>query len=91
MQATSRNFPENASRAIADPVLQRALARMKEGFIERRANAVKNYLEALGVNGNRVTTVSYGKERPEVQGSSEEAWAQNRRGVTMATGGAPSS
>jgi len=58
---------------------------------ERRANAVKNYLEALGVNGNRITTVSYGKERPEVQGSSEEAWAQNRRGVTMATGGAPSS
>ena len=58
---------------------------------ERRASAVKNYLEALGVNGNRITTVSYGKERPEVQGSSEEAWAQNRRAVTMATGGAPSS
>jgi L-lactate dehydrogenase complex protein LldF len=45
MRATSRTFPENASRAIADPVLQRALARMKEGFIERRANAVRRLPE----------------------------------------------
>ena len=58
---------------------------------ERRANSVKNYLVALGVDQNRVTTISYGKERPAVPGSSEEAWAQNRRGVTTVTGGAPSS
>ena len=49
---------------------------------ERRANAVKNYLVALGVNPSRVTTVSYGKERPAVPGANESAWAQNRRGVT---------
>lgn len=49
---------------------------------ERRANAVKNYLVALGVAPSRVTTVSYGKERPAVPGSNEAAWAQNRRGVT---------
>jgi peptidoglycan-associated lipoprotein len=58
---------------------------------ERRANSVKNYLVALGVDQNRVTTISYGKERPAVSGSSEEAWAQNRRGVTVVTGGAPAS
>ena len=46
---------------------------------ERRANSVKNYLVALGINGGRLTTISYGKERPAVAGSNESAWAQNRR------------
>ena len=50
---------------------------------ERRANAVKNYLVSLGVNAGRVSTVSYGKERPAVVGSDESAWAQNRRGYTV--------
>jgi peptidoglycan-associated lipoprotein len=50
---------------------------------ERRAAAVRNYLIALGVDGNRIQPISYGKERPEVPGSDETAWAQNRRGVTV--------
>lgn len=50
---------------------------------ERRANAVKNYLVALGVPASRITTISYGKERPAVVGSDETSWAQNRRGVTV--------
>lgn len=50
---------------------------------ERRAAAAKAYLEAAGVDASRVDTVSYGKERPEVAGSNEEAWAQNRRGVSV--------
>ena len=50
---------------------------------ERRANAVKKMLVALGVAPNRVSTISYGKERPAVVGSNEAAWAQNRRGVTV--------
>jgi peptidoglycan-associated lipoprotein len=49
---------------------------------ERRANSVKNYLVALGVDAGRIETISYGKERPAVPGSDESAWAQNRRGVT---------
>jgi len=48
---------------------------------DRRANSVRDYLTALGVSGNRLTTISYGKERPAVLGSNEEAWAQNRRAV----------
>ena len=50
---------------------------------ERRATAVKNVLVALGIPANRVSTISYGKERPAVVGSTEAAWAQNRRGVTV--------
>lgn len=49
---------------------------------ERRANTVKNYLTTLGVDASRLSTVSYGKERPAVEGSDESAWAQNRRSVT---------
>ena len=49
---------------------------------ERRANAVEKYLEALGVNVTRIQTISYGKERPAVPGSNEQAWSQNRRAVT---------
>ena len=50
---------------------------------ERRATAVKNYLVALGIDTNRMQTISYGKERPAVLGDDESAWAQNRRGVIV--------
>jgi peptidoglycan-associated lipoprotein len=50
---------------------------------ERRANSVKNYLVALGVNANRIQTISYGKERPENPNQDEVAFSQNRRGVTV--------
>jgi peptidoglycan-associated lipoprotein len=50
---------------------------------ERRAQAVKNVLVALGIPASRISTISYGKERPAVLGSTEEAYAQNRRAVTV--------
>lgn len=50
---------------------------------ERRANAAKNYLVSLGVDAARIQTVSYGKERPVALGSDEQAWAQNRRAVSV--------
>lgn len=50
---------------------------------QKRASSVKKYLVASGVPDSRVETVSYGKERPEATGSNEEAWAQNRRGVSV--------
>jgi peptidoglycan-associated lipoprotein len=56
----------------------------------RRANAVKEYLVSLGVSSARVDTISYGKERPVCTESTEDCWAQNRRGVTVISGGASS-
>jgi peptidoglycan-associated lipoprotein len=49
---------------------------------ERRAQAVKNVLVALGIPSSRINTISYGKERPIVVGSNEEGYAQNRVGIT---------
>ena len=49
---------------------------------EKRAQSVKNYLIGLGINPDRVSTISYGKERPAVVGSNDGAWSQNRRSVT---------
>ena len=50
---------------------------------ERRANAAKNYLVSLGVDAARLSTVSYGKERPLALGSDEGSWSKNRRAVTV--------
>ncbi|TVQ38582.1 MAG: peptidoglycan-associated lipoprotein Pal [Geminicoccaceae bacterium] len=50
---------------------------------ERRANAVRSFLIAQGVAADRIRTVSFGKDRPAVLGSNEQAWAQNRRAVTV--------
>jgi peptidoglycan-associated lipoprotein len=46
---------------------------------EKRANAARDYMVALGVSASRITTVSYGKERPFDPGHDEAAWAKNRR------------
>lgn len=46
---------------------------------DRRANAARDYLVTLGVEGNRIRTVSYGEERPFEEGHNDSAWAQNRR------------
>ncbi len=46
---------------------------------ERRANAAKEFLTALGVAPARITTISYGEERPAVQGANEDSWSKNRR------------
>lgn len=50
---------------------------------QRRANAARDVLVASGVNGARISTISYGKDRPAALGSDESAWAQNRRAVTV--------
>jgi peptidoglycan-associated lipoprotein len=58
---------------------------------ERRASAAKQYLESVGIDAGRMETISYGKERPAVLGSNEEAWAQNRRAVLVVKSGQLSS
>ena len=50
---------------------------------ERRAQSMKNYLIGLGIEAGRISTISYGKERPSVLGSNESAWSQNRRAVAV--------
>jgi peptidoglycan-associated lipoprotein len=46
---------------------------------ERRAKAVKNYMVSLGIDGKRLTVISYGEEKPIATGDTEEAYAKNRR------------
>ena len=50
---------------------------------ERRANAAKDYLMTYGISANRLSVISYGKERPVNSGSNPLAWSQNRRSVTV--------
>jgi peptidoglycan-associated lipoprotein len=50
---------------------------------ERRANNTKKYLVSLGVSSDRISTISYGKERPLDPGHNEEAWTKNRRAHTI--------
>jgi peptidoglycan-associated lipoprotein len=52
---------------------------------ERRAKAVRDYLVALGVESKRLSTISYGSERPKAEGSDESSWSQNRRGNFVVT------
>lgn len=50
---------------------------------ERRATAAKNFLVSQGIASSRISTISYGKERPVVTGNDDTSWAQNRRAVTV--------
>ena len=50
---------------------------------ERRANAAKDYLMTYGISENRISVISYGKERPVDSGSNPLAWSKNRRSVTV--------
>jgi peptidoglycan-associated lipoprotein len=49
---------------------------------QRRANAARDYLVAKGVASSRITTISYGKDRPTALGDDEQAWSQNRNAIT---------
>ena len=53
---------------------------------ERRGNAVKEFLASLGVDPGRLTVNSYGKARPAAEGSTSEAWSENRRAVLVVSG-----
>ena len=62
---------------------ERGTAEYNLALGERRATAAKNYLVALGIDANRMQTISYGKERPVCTESTESCWAQNRRDVIV--------
>ena len=57
----------------------------------RRAAATKDFLISQGVESSRISTIAYGKERPAELCDSEQCWSQNRRAVTVITGGAKTS
>jgi len=50
---------------------------------QRRANAARDYLVARGVSPARISTISYGKDRPTALGDNEQAWQQNRNAITI--------
>lgn len=62
---------------------QRGTEEYNRALGERRANAIRAYLESKGLASNRIKTVSYGKDKPAVEGSGDEIWKQNRRGVPV--------
>jgi peptidoglycan-associated lipoprotein len=57
----------------------------------RRATATREFLMAQGVKGSRISSIAYGKERPAALCDAEQCWSQNRRAVTVITGGAKTS
>ena len=73
----------NVNVAIEGHCDERGTREFNIALGERRASAAKNYLVGLGVDGSRISTISYGKERPAVVGHDESSWSQNRRAVTV--------
>ena len=82
MQARWMQQYSNVRVVIEGHADERGTREYKLALGDRRANSVKNYLVSLGISPNRVSTISYGKEMPEVLGSSAQSWARNRRAVT---------
>ena len=74
------NYPA-ATMTIEGHADERGTREYNLALGERRANSVRDYMVSLGVDPNRLSTISYGKERPDILGSNEDSWAQNRRGV----------
>lgn len=77
-----KNYP-SATLVVEGHADERGTREYNLALGERRANSVKQYLAALGVQANRVEVISYGEERPAVVGQTEAAWGQNRRGVSV--------
>jgi peptidoglycan-associated lipoprotein len=67
---------------IAGNCDERGTAEYNLALGNRRAKAAADYLKAKGVAASRITTISYGKDRPTALGSNEQAWAQNRNAIT---------
>jgi peptidoglycan-associated lipoprotein len=73
----------NVRASIEGHADERGTREYNQALGERRANAARDYLVSQGVPTSRLVVTSWGKERPVALGSNEEAWAQNRRAVTV--------
>lgn len=72
----------NVNVQIAGNCDERGTTEYNLALGQRRANAAANYLRAKGVAAARMSTISFGKDRPTAMGSNEQAWAQNRNAIT---------
>ena len=82
-QATYLRKNKNLNITIEGHADERGTREYNLALGERRANAAKDYLMTYGISGKRISTISYGKEKPVNPGSSALAWSQNRRAVTV--------
>jgi peptidoglycan-associated lipoprotein len=82
VQADWLNRNKSVNVQIAGDCDERGTEEYNIALGNRRAYAAESYLAAKGVAPSRMTTISYGKDRPIAQGSTEEAWAQNRNAIT---------
>lgn len=74
-------YPQNRVQ-LAGNCDERGTTEYNLALGQRRANAARDYLVARGVNSSRITTISYGKDRPSALGSDEQSWSQNRNAIT---------
>ena len=74
-------YPQDAVQ-VAGNCDERGTEEYNIALGERRANSARDYLVAHGVASSRITTISYGKDRPTALGSDEQAYAQNRNAIT---------
>ena len=81
-QARWLNLYPNLNVTIEGHADERGTREYNIALGDRRANAVKNYMIAIGVDPRRINTISYGKEQPLVVGADGTSWAQNRRART---------
>ena len=82
-QAAGMRTNDSLSFTIEGHADERGTREYNLALGERRANAAKDYLMTYGISGNRLSVISYGKERPVNSGSNPLAWSQNRRSVTV--------
>lgn len=82
-QAAWLNQNPNRTLTVEGHCDERGTREYNLGLGERRANAVKQYLQSQGVNAARLRTISYGKERPTCVASDESCYSKNRRGVSV--------
>ena len=82
-QATFLRKNKNLSVTIEGHADERGTREYNLALGERRANAAKDYLMTYGISSNRISVLSYGKERPVDSGSNPLAWSKNRRSVTV--------
>jgi len=81
-----RQFPDIRIR-IEGHADERGTVEYNLALGERRADAARAYLVDLGIDPDRMTTISYGEERPQMEGHNEAAWSQNRRDEFVILGG----